>query len=216
MKFSIITLGFIFFLLVIPLMTAAISSTDINVNVKNITAWNITSGKVTLKISISSSEYTPSTTFDITLTKNNLVDNSKLIPFLFTGTPTTSNLDYFQLWNQTDFQLTTCKIQRGQFETAYNKCLQDISVFTGANATICKNKLETCTLDLKTKDLDLTAKDDKIVAVQEESDSERNSRWVYGFGGVIIGILGLLFYQGKIGGGPRERSRGEFNPGQAG
>lgn len=218
MKFSIVAIVLLIFWLAIPLTTATISSTDITIEVKNVTRWDLANQNVTLNIKISSSDYNPSgtNTFNITLKLNKAFSGSKVIPFLFTGTTTASNLDYFDLWNQTDIQLTSCKIQRGQFETAYNRCLSDISVYTGTNATICKDKLETCTLDLKRKDIDLTAKDDKITSIQTESDSKQNSRWVYGFGGIIAGILGLLFYQGKMGGRPKERSMSEFNPSQAG
>lgn len=216
MKFNIVILGSILLLLAMPLTAGAISSTDITIDVKNVTKWDSVNQNVTLNIKLSSPDYTPSTTFNITLKLNKAFSGNKVIPFLFTGTTTVSNLDWFNLWNQTDIQLTQCKIQRGQFETAYNKCLSDIGVYTGTNATICKNKLETCALDLKTKDIDLSAKDEKIASIQAENEGKSNSKFVWGFGGIILGILALLFYQGKVGGGPRERSMGEFNKGQAG
>lgn len=213
MKFGLVL---IFLLVAFPMVSAIINSADITVEVKNVTK-NI-NGNVTLNVKISSPDYSPSAanSLNITIVANKPTSSSKVIPFLFSGTPTTSNLDYYTLWNETDTQLTKCKIQRGQFETAYNKCLSDISVYTGANATVCKTKLETCSLDLKSKDLDLAAKDDQIATVKREGDATKNSKWMYGAGGIILGILGLLFYQGKLGGNAKERSMGEFNPSQAG
>lgn len=234
MKFSIIAIALLISLLTIPLTAADWVGDTLKIKVfsiNNITFDGCVNGGVGTNNSCTTDDYTMR--FNVTFDSSELNLNDKKFQFwvniqngtvwsspdftyLVESTASFTNVDWYDNWTRTNAELITCKIQRGQFESQLNSCLQKVGIYEGVNATKCKEDLSTCTLSLKTKDIDLGAKDEKIIAIQEESDSKQNSRWIYGIVGVIAGILGLLFYQGKVGGGPKERSMGEFNKGQAG
>ena len=137
--------------------------------------------------------------------------------YFISGQAEFENIDYFELWNQTNEQLITCKIERGQFESQLNSCLFRLGEYEGVNASDCKTKLDECTLTIKEKDLEIASKNKEIEDLNDEKEETKNQRWFYGVIGVIIGIIGLLFYQGKLGKEKaKDKSQGEFNPRQSG
>lgn len=222
MKLSVVMLGFIFFLLVMPLITADIVEDTLRIKIYDRTTND--SMVRNIKIEFISSKYiidNKNFTFQIN-TKGIAISNfsnfsssiNKVFgPFNYlvvTEAGEIFNIDY-------KTQYDTCIVEKGKFDMGWNNCRIDLEKYTGANATVCKDRLDTCNLTLKQKDIDISAKDEKITSLQTESEGTKNSKWIYGIGGVILGILGLLFYQGKLGRGvPRERSMSEFNKGQAG
>jgi hypothetical protein len=110
-------------------------------------------------------------------------------------------------------KLTTCINERAQFSAGLDSCVKDKQTFTdvSSNYTNCNNELVQCRAD-------------KGVAESEknrlttEAEGKKNQHYVWGVIGVIAGILGALWYTGRIGGGVGKIRRPEekYNVNQAG
>ena len=215
MKFNIIILGFVFLLIVTPFIAATeIQSMPITITAKNISAWNVTlNNSIKLNISISSIDYKATETFILSVTKGTLVNSNKTIPFYFNYVGGGVNLTSSQVLNITvcNSNLLKCLSDSAGYSNAYNVCKYD-----QGNLTKLNNNLSDCKLNLKLKDVDLATKDTQITTLQTDADAKKNSHWLWAIGGVIAGIVGILGYQGKLGGGVRDKSIGEFNKQQAG
>lgn len=211
MKSSLIlAMTFAILLLVIPLMSA--DSKEDTLTIKMYNTSKLTNNSMNIKIEFISSTYkfdNNNFTFTVNLKNGTVFSSSitKTFPSFDYWVQTTAgeilNIDYKVQYDQ-------CIFDKGQLNKGWDEC-------RALNATGCKKDLDVCTLDLKQKDIDISTKDDKITTLQTENDGTKNSKWLFGVGGIILGIVILLFYEGKIGkGNPREKSMGEFNKGQTG
>lgn len=216
-----LVLGFVLFLSVIPFIVATSTpySQD-TVKIRVTLLGNAAEGNtLNLKVDFESGNFDfndESFSFDLTNSNNTVWDSPDFEYVIFSNT-TAINLDYFELWNETDRQLTTCKIQRGQFETSWNQCLDDLADYEGENASQCKEELSACNLKISEKDLQISSKDEKISTLEEDKDSTKNSKWIYGLIGAVLGGAAFHFYTtGKKGGKVRDKSVDEWSKSQAG
>ena len=112
---------------------------------------------------------------------------------------------------------TTCLEDKASYNTAWTKCVVDLGEYEGENATTNKEALDACNLQTQQKDLEITSKTTEILDLEEKEKNTENSKWFFGIAGALLGVFGLLIYQGKIGkGNVKERSDNEFNKNQAG
>jgi len=222
MKTSLI---FVFILLlVIPITAAELIGDTLKItvyNTNNIT--NSTDSSMTFKVYFNSSEYKGNNKgFTFTIDTSTLKTGAKVLDsgdfnFVVFSNTTATNIDYFVLWNRTDGQLTQCKIQRGQFESQWNSCLSKLGNYEGVNATQCKDDLNVCNLLVKERDLELSTNQEKITDLQDEKEGTKNSLWLYGIVGLVVGAGGLyLWNKNKGGGSPKDKSADEWSKGQAG
>ena len=110
-----------------------------------------------------------------------------------------------------------CEVEKGKFDVAWGRCVQDLNKYEGENATSFKEELDTCILLVKEKDLVLTSQDDKITDLKNNEEGTKNSKYLWGIFGAVLAVVGVLFYQGKIGGGvAKEKAMGEFQKSQSG
>ena len=120
-----------------------------------------------------------------------------------------TNINYLE-------EYTKCISDKSSLDRSYTICSSDLSDCRDGNSTACQNKINPYILQVQQKDLDLESKDKEIKDLTDEQDKTKNSHWFWAAGGAILGILGLLFKQGKLGGSPKDRSEEEFNRMQAG
>lgn len=103
-----------------------------------------------------------------------------------------------------------CISLKAQFSTGLDACVKerDKREDMSENYTQCTTGLQICNSE-KT-----TALNEKSKIEQNTKDNE-NQRWFYGIIGIIVGIVGMGFYTGKIGGAKANRPEEYFNQSQA-
>lgn len=74
--------------------------------------------------------------------------------------------------------------------------------------------LTQCEDNLRIKDTNITNKQEQINKLTTEAQNTQNQKYLFGVGGAVLAILGLLFYQGKIGRKVKSKSE-EFGRTQA-
>lgn len=218
MKTSLAVMTFLL-LVILPFTSALIipKTTDANIKIYNLTQINSAnfSAGIPFRIEFKDSEFDNLKNYTFTVKKNTTFSSNTgfVIEFLTNDSEST----YKKLYEDANSKITNCLIQRGQFETQWNICQGKLLNYEGVNATQCKDNLSACQLSIQAKDLIIQAKDSEIADVKTQSDDSKNTKWFYGIIGLAIGAVGLHWYRSSKGGGTvRERSRGEFNPGQAG
>jgi len=151
-------------------------------------------------------------TFPFTLYENkslSILEGNIFYRVLAEGT-TIENIDY-----KKDFD--KCIDEKGSLNRGYTTCNTNLAKYEGINASNYKTDLDACTLTKKEKDLEITSKNEEIEGLKEDMEETKNQRLFWGIGGIIIGIIGLLFYRGEIGKAKaKDKSEGEFNPRQSG
>ncbi len=129
------------------------------------------------------------------------------ILYRVTTTDTAENIDFAEDWR-------ICNREKEGFERGWQQCQNELTEYKGKNTTICKEDLDECSLNLKEKDLDLGAKDDKILNLEEEEKETKNSKYIWGVIGLLLGAGALYLYE-RRGGSPKEKAMGEFQKSQA-
>ena len=150
-------------------------------------------------------------TFSVNLSSQNIGYESEsfgyIIPFI---TDTPENISFYQKW-------LDCEVYSGKLDTGYTRCVLDLDEYKGENATTNKEALDACNLQTQQKDLEITSKTTEILDLEEKEKNTENSKWFFGIAGILLGVLGLLIYQVKIGKtNVKERSDNEFNKNNAG
>lgn len=201
-----------------PLISSdTIGDTTIKVSVYNSTKIYTNGSLTTIKVEINNSltSYNHQIfSFNVNFIREgiNLYDDFN---FLFIKNETVSE-DLVTKYTTCLSQKSTCELTKSQFNTAWDQCEKKLTEATGENSTACKLQVDSCNLQIKEKDLEITSKDQEIEKLTNDQTNTKNSKWFWAIGGVILGILGLLFKQGKLTGTPKDRSEEEFNRMQAG
>ncbi len=110
---------------------------------------------------------------------------------------------------------STCETNLGKWDAAWNLCRQDLEKYEGENATNYKQDLDNCNLIVRERDLTIESKQTKIGNLEEDEEEKRNTKWIYGVIGAVLGGIGVAYKFGKIGGGVKDTSSDEFNVNQA-
>jgi len=219
-KFSIVLMLLLF---TVPLVLA--SEADIfgdkltikiyNTSKQDYTGENLTSFKIEFISQEKPSFNNKDFTFSVNLASQNISYKSEafdyIIPFII---DIPENISFYEKWMD-------CEVYSAKLDTGYTICNSNLvecrEEYEGENATSYKEDLNECTLTIKEKDLDITSKNKEIEDLKEEAEETKNAKYFWGAGGVVLGILGLLFYRGELGkGSVKDKSQGEFNPSQAG
>lgn len=154
-------------------------------------------------------------TFDLRLYENASLDISfENIPYRVIITDTAENIDFAKEYYE-------CIAEKYSLNQGYNICAKDrdecLEEYEGANATAFKTDLAECNLLIKEKDLVLAANNEKITDLKDEKESTKNSHWLYGIVGLVLGAGGFYLYnKNKGGGSPKDKSMDEWPKGQAG
>jgi len=201
-----------------PFMVAEpIEDTTIDVGVYNTTPILTNGSLTTIKIEVNSSTYPANNrvfSFNVNLSEG--LDVSDNFNFLFIKNESIDTSLFAQHLTCLK-DLSACKVEKGKFDVAWNRCFSDLNKYEGENATSFKEELDTCSLLVKEKDLELTSQDDKITDLKNNEEGTKNSKYLWLIFGAFLAVVGTLLYQGKIGGGAaKERSMGEFQKSQSG
>ena len=108
-----------------------------------------------------------------------------------------------------------CDGERNQFNMGWNNCLKDLNDYKLNNNESIKEKFNSCNLEKQSLQINLDAQVKKYSDYEELQKDKGNSKYIYGVVGFILGIVGTLFYQGKIGNQNKDKSHEEFNPQRA-
>jgi hypothetical protein len=109
---------------------------------------------------------------------------------------------------QQDF--IACIAEREQHKAGLNNCNKAL-VEQGeweSNFSTCNTNLVTCQAERS------TAISDKN-RFEQEQEQNKNSGWTWAIGGLAVGVLGSLWYTGKIGGPKQKKPEDSYNPQQA-
>lgn len=187
----------------------------------------------TLKISVYKiSETTNTTTYRIYFNSTEFpVANSKRFEFTINnktsesiGTKIYDSGNFYfvaegeaEIFNFTK-ELLDCRQSLGQQTQGWHNCNQELEKFKSENVTQCKTDLDECNLLVKEKDLTISSKDSEISRLNTEIEENKNSKWIFGFIGLIAGAGGFYLYnKSKKGGGPaKDKSINEWNKNNAG
>lgn len=153
---------------------------------------------------------------DLTYTSNNVTRTVK--------TNCTLNINFHQEFPFNFNNTASFVITDQQLQQRYEKCLEDKNAFENGLKTCTKDKNEqglfesnysVCSSALTIcESTKTTALADKAELEKDQEDNQ-NRHWIWGIGGLIFGIIGSLWYTGKIG-GPRTKNPEEsFNAQQA-
>jgi len=214
MKYCIIL---VFLLLGMPLVLAnGISIGEATITIRaNVTEID-DDGNITIIIEAINNEYgtnKESKTFVINNIDPVLFEETFPFTFLFIRNESVS-LDTVEQYIACLNEKSKCAEEKASFNTAWTKCVLDLSEYEGENATTYKEDFDECSLNLKEKGLDLGAKDEKILNLEDEKEDTKNSKYIWGFVGLLLGAGALYLYE-RRGGTPKEKSMGEFQKSQA-
>ncbi len=213
---------FLLFLFSMPLITAVIEDTQANIKIysttqipKNGTVDNWKN--IILRIEFTDNIYSGNTqNYTVTIYPNTTFNSNKDFTLFFIKNESvdTSIVDkYVTCLSQKE----KCEVEKGKYDVAWNRCVQDLNKYEGENATSFKEELDTCSLLVKEKDLELTSQDDKITDLKNNEEGTKNSKYLWLIFGAVLAVVGTLLYQGKIGGGvAKEKAMGEFQKSQSG
>jgi len=153
----------------------------------NISCSNITTGNITSQVCSFIGSYTKDV--PITLTNQSLV-----------VTDSTS---------QTAYQ--SCLTLKSQFEAGLNTCSNTLNTqfMYEKNFTQCSTDLQICNAEKARLTTDLAA-------AKKELEDSKNTKWLFGIGGAIAGVIVLLFYRREIGGPKVQGPSDKYNKGQSG
>lgn len=136
-----------------------------------------------------------------------LVNYVKELPFIanFTNQTITTITDV-----NTQNKYDQCVLEKAQYSTSYNNCLnsKNLMINYETNYTNCKEQLNSCQNQL-------TTCQGQVTIMTKEKEDTKNTPWIYGAIGLAIGIVGALFYTGKIGGQKAKNYEDNFQRGQA-
>lgn len=209
--------GIFLMVIILPfVLSDSIGNTNIEVSVYNTTPIYINGNLTTFKVEINNSltAYNHHV-FSFTINLSEGMNINEDFDFLFIKNETVGE-DIVDKYTTCLSQKATCELTKSQFNTAWDNCIKELNEKTGENSTECQNQIASYNLKIQEKDLAINSKDQEITRLQEEQTNNKNSKWFWAIGGLILGVLGLLFKQGKLGGSAKDRSEGEFNRVQAG
>ena len=215
MKCSLIL---VLLLLVFPMVSAIISIDTSKIHIYMIdNISNAEDTEITFRVDFNTSEnpvINDETFVDFTLNISGLeglIWTSPDITYVLESNITPERLDLLEEWKD-------CLVQKGQYNLAWTKCGIErdecLEKYEGKNATTYKEDLNECGLSLKEKGLDLDAKNDKILNLEDEKEGTKNSKYIWGVVGLLLGAGALYLYE-RRGGSPKEKAMGEFQKSQA-
>ncbi len=197
MKISLILL----LLISIPLITAGLDEASLTIRVSNNSIEiidskfpNINNQNFTYSITNKSMSFT-NTTFNL----------------IYEINETASGFDFADEYTNCLTKKTECEILKKDIDRGWTECLSSLNRFEGQNATACDDLLDDCELDLERKKVDLESKAREIQDLSNDQEDTRNTKYIYFGAGLLVGVLGLLWKQGKIGNKHHEKSQDELN-----
>lgn len=104
-----------------------------------------------------------------------------------------------------------CVAEKISYSVGVANCVKDKERYADyeTNYTVCKESLSGCNSQLSS----ITGEKNTCTT---EAESKKNDRWLWGIGGLVIGILVILFKEGKIWNPKAKQVGSGFNPQQAG
>lgn len=134
--------------------------------------------------------------------------------FSFTTDKFPYRVGFVNVTNPDTSKFEQCLVDKGSLNRGYDICAKDLDECK--NHSNYKTDYETCILNVKENELDMQSKNNKIESLNKEKTDTKNVKWFWAIGGAILGFVGLLLKQGKIGMNPKDASEHEFNRNQAG
>jgi hypothetical protein len=160
---------------------------------------------------------TPNGTFNLVFEKNYLFNSDV---FNDTNDTVTSNIlsDILKQLNSTLVKYDTCTLERAQYQTSYSNCL-DSKTKAGSfesNFTECSKQLTDCNNQLSTCQTQRQTTQTTVDTMTKEKEDTKNTPYLFGIGGLIIGIVGAMLYNGKWGKDKARNPDGNYNRTQSG
>lgn len=182
----------------------AIGDANLNVFVVGSTTNN------TLKIAIVNDEYAGNNhNYTVTLTNTS---HTFTHPFkvLLIKNGTIENLNFLSKYEQ-------CVTDKIGYERGWQGCVNDLAQYKNSTTgTDCKNQLNTAQNTISNQQNDISELNGKITTLEEAAEKTKNSKWIFGVIGIIIGVVGYMAKEGKINSNVRDKSAGEFHRGLGG
>lgn len=99
-----------------------------------------------------------------------------------------------------------CLMEKAQYIAGLNACVENKNKQEDFEKKYgqCSNELNACLIE---RNITVTERNRLFT----EYESKKNQNWVYGVGGLILGIIGTLWLSGKIGGPKAPNIEGIFN-----
>ena len=133
------------------------------------------------------------------------LDYHKEIPFNFNGTESVFFSD-----DELQRKYETCLEEKATYKVGYTTCTSNNFDKEGleANLTKCSSDLQVCKSERSAAEADKNE-------MEQETEDTKNQKWTFGIGGLIVGVIGTLWYTGRIGGPKAKSGEESYNPQQA-
>lgn len=216
-----INLILILLLLGMPLALAnTIEDTLITIKIYNISEIpknnTLFNSSIIIKVEVINNEYSGNNqNFTFTIFNNTVVNEDKNFNLIFIKNESVSQTIVEQYATCLNDK-SKCENDLTKWDLGWDLCKRDLKEAIGENSTKCNDELNACNFQVKEKNLELQSKNTEITTLNTEKKDTKNTRWFYGIIGVVLGIVGCLFKEGKLGQGPKDKAMDEFNRGQAG
>lgn len=210
-------LVFILMLILLP-MVLAVEVVDDTLKIRIYNDTKVTNITTDLKVEfISTKDNFNNKNFTFTIDNLwNGFDVIKEFDYRVITNTTAENIDFIQAYFDCDDELDECKINLGKYDSAWDECRKDLEPYESGNATACQTDLNNCNLRVKEKDLTINSKQDKITILETAEKDKKNTKYIYGAIGLVLGFVACLYKEGKIGNTAKESAQGDFSTQQAG
>lgn len=212
--YSVFVFAILFIISLVPLTDAIISDDTLTIKIYDIdNKSNVNGTEITFKVEFISSEYKGNNynyTFKINsseLNTSKIFSSQDISYVVYSEAEEILNIDYLERYE-------SCSDAKTSINKGYDDCTKYLDECK--NHSNYKTDYETCLLDIKKNDLDIQSLTKNVEDLNKEKTDTKNEKWFWAIGGLIAGILGILFKQGKLGGNPKDASANEFNQNQAG
>jgi hypothetical protein len=95
-------------------------------------------------------------------------------------------------------RLITCETEKTRMNMGWQTCSSEWDKEIKKNATGLKQDLDSCNLDKNNLQVSLSQKSSLYDSKSKEVLDIQNQKFLFAFLGIVIGIIGTLFYQGKL------------------
>lgn len=108
-----------------------------------------------------------------------------------------------------------CNNEKSNLTISYTVCSDNLFRCNAENPSELKNKISNCTIDNVNLQNLVSQKDNALQIKTNELEDTKNQKFLFGIGGLILGIIGILAFQGKLY-NVKDKSMEEFGKSTAG
>lgn len=189
-----------------------VTSPELFINkIVNSTGANITCEAVSVPIIINGTysgvnqTITPGYNYNV----NYLMD-IPFIPYINQSITNQTSTNPSNLFCISESKYLECNNLQNSYRISWDNCRDDLKENEGfkSNYSTCATSLSTC----QSERASATA---QVTTLTDEAIKTKNSKWVWGIGGIILGIFGTLYVKGHIGRPKVRNPEGNYNKEQS-